>query len=184
MTAKTKSITQYKGAWVYTNGALTKVYPSESNHQIPANVSLNDFCNDVGIPEKLASDRAPELYGRNTAFLANAKSKGIDLTYAEPERNNQIWRVDLEIRELNRRTHNKMVSKGVPKCLWDFGLKYSAKLMQMLQRNNLKGRTTYEHATGKTPDISEYIDFDFHDLVWYYPGVHLSISKDNRTIGR
>ena len=54
------------------NGAFTEVYPTESNQQILVNVSLNDFCNDVGIPEKLASDRAPELYGRKSAFLANA----------------------------------------------------------------------------------------------------------------
>ena len=90
MTAKTKSITQCKGSWVYTNGAFTEVYPSESNHQIPANVSLNDLCNDVGIPEKLASDRAPELCGRKSTYLTNAKLKGIDLSYAEPERKNQI----------------------------------------------------------------------------------------------
>ena len=50
MTANTKSITQYKAAWVYTNRAFTEVYPSDSNHQIPANVSLNDFCHDVGVP--------------------------------------------------------------------------------------------------------------------------------------
>ena len=77
-----------------------------------------------------------------------------------------------------------MVSKGVPKRLWDFGLKHSAKIMQMLPRNNLRGRTAFEHVTGKTPDISEYIDFDFYDLVWYYPGVHPSISEDNRMLGR
>ena len=85
------------------------------NHQIPANVSKNDFYNNVSIPEKLASNKAPELCSRKTAFLANAKSKGIDLTYAKPERKNQIWRVDPEIREPKRRTHNKMVSKGIPK---------------------------------------------------------------------
>ena len=88
MTAKTKSITQYKGEFVYTNGAFTEIYLTELNQQIPANVSLNDFCNDVGIPEKLASDRTPELCSRKSAFLANAKLKGIDLTYADPERKN------------------------------------------------------------------------------------------------
>ena len=87
--------------FVYTNKAFTKVYPTESNQQIPANASLNDFCsNDVGIPEKLASDRSPELCSRKSTFLAHAKLKGIDLKYAEPERKNQIWRVDNEIRKL------------------------------------------------------------------------------------
>ena len=97
MTAKTKSIQQNKGAFVYTNGVFTETYPSETNQQIPANTSLNEFYQDVGIPEKLASDQAPEFWGCNSAFLKNAKGKGIDLTYAEPDRKNQIYKVDLEI---------------------------------------------------------------------------------------
>ena len=184
MASRTKSIQSNKGAFIYTNGAFTEAYPSETNQQIPANASLNDFCHDVGIPEKLASDRAPEFCGRNSEFLKNAKGKGIDLTYAEPERKNQIYKVDLEIRELRKRVHNKMRSKNVPKRLWDFCLKHSAKVMQFLPRATLNGQTGYEYVTGKTPDISEFIDFDFYDLVWYSPGAHMSISDDNREIGR
>ena len=56
--------------------------------------------------------------------------------------------------------------------------------MQLLPRNALNGRTAMEEVTGKTPDISEYCDFDFYDLVWYFPGVHPSISQDNRALGR
>jgi hypothetical protein len=41
-----------------------------------------------------------------------------------------------------------------------------------------------EEVTGKIPHISEYCDFDFYDLVWYFPGVHPSISQDNRALGR
>ena len=35
----------------------------------------------------------------------------------------------------------------------------------------LQGRheqSGYEMITGKTPDILEYFDFDFYDLVWYW----------------
>jgi hypothetical protein len=28
-------------------------------------------------------------------------------------------------------------------------------------------RTGYEEVTGQTPDISEWLDFEFHDLVWW-----------------
>ena len=57
-------------------------------------------------------------------------------------------------------------------------------MMQFIPRNSLQGRTGYEEVTGKTPDISEYCDFDFYDLVWYHSGVHPSISDDNREMGR
>ena len=43
-------------------------------------MSLNDFFNDVGIPEKLKSDRPPYLCGWNYEFLKSAKQKGIDMT--------------------------------------------------------------------------------------------------------
>jgi len=75
-----------------------------------------------------------------------------------------------------------MQSKNAPKRVWDFCLKHSAKIMQFLPRPSLNGRTGYEHVTGKTPDISEFIDFDFYDLVWYSPGAHMSISEDNQEV--
>ena len=65
-----------------------------------ANMSLNDFCNNVIIPENLKIDKAPELCGQNSEFLKSAKRKGIYLNYAEPERKNQIAPIDVDIREL------------------------------------------------------------------------------------
>ncbi len=56
--------------------------------------------------------------------------------------------------------------------------------MQFLPHEALRGRTGYEQVTGKTPDISKFLDFDFYDLVWYHPGVHPSISEDNQVLGR
>ena len=41
-----------------------------------------------------------------------------------------------------------------------------------------------ENVTGKTPDISEYCDLDFCDLVWYHPGLHPNFNDENRTLGR
>lgn len=132
MTSKTKSISQCTGAFVYTNGHFTEVYLKENNKSSSASTTLNDFCNDVGTPEKLKSDQAPEFCGRDSKFLKNAKKKGIDLTYSEPERKGQTWRVDLAIRELKKRWHHKRKVKSVPRRMWDFGLRYTAKIMQLL----------------------------------------------------
>ena len=78
--------------------------------------------------------------------------------------------IDLEIRELKKRVQHKMMEKAVPERLWDHALLHAAKIRQFLPRDQLKGRTAIETVTGKTPDISEYCDFDFYDLVWYHPG--------------
>ncbi len=100
---------------------------------------MSDFCNSVGVPEKLKSDRAPELIGKTSAFLVNAKNRGINFTFAEPERKNQIWKVDLEMRELGKQTHHKMKTKNVAKQLWDFNIQHSAKIMQFLPHDTLQG---------------------------------------------
>lgn len=106
------------------------------------------------------------------------------MTYYEPERNNQICRVDLKMRKKKRQRHEKMRTKRVLKCLWDFCLKYAAKIMQRLPRHELQGKTGYKEVTKKTADISEYCDFNFYDLAWSYARVHPSISEENRELGR
>ncbi len=127
MPARTKSVTQCTGTFLFTNGAFTEVYPSEKHTQQAASASLNEFCTNIGILEKLETDRAPEFCGQNSQFLSNAKNKGINLTYSEPECKNQIWKVDIEVRELRKRTHNKMTSKNAPSRTWDFCIKHASK---------------------------------------------------------
>ena len=41
-----------------------------------------------------------------------------------------------------------------------------------------------EHVTVKTPEITEYCDFDFYDLVWYHTGLHPNFNDENRTLSR
>ena len=130
--------------------------------------ALASFCTDVGTPKNLKSDRAKELVGRNTEFNKYERKRHINLTYAEPYRKNQIWPVDLEMRELKKRVRNKMVQKNVPSRAWDFALTHMSKVMQFIPR---------------TPDISEYGDFDFWDLVWYWPGSKPTIDEKDRQLG-
>jgi len=44
-------------------------------------------------------------------------------------------------------------------------LEWQARIMQIILQG-FNQRTAYEMVTGRTPDISEYCDFDFYDLVW------------------
>ena len=43
---------------------------------------------------------------------------------------------------------------------------HEAKIMSFLPSSEW-GRTPYEEVTGDTPDISEYLDFDFYDPVYF-----------------
>ncbi|KAL7537429.1 hypothetical protein ACHAWF_005759 [Thalassiosira exigua] len=185
MPSKAKFLSQNVGAFVISNDSFTEVYPQPDHKSISAADSLQRFCDDVGVPVNLKTDRAKEFVERMTDFMMLVKKRHINMTYAEPERKNQITRVDREIRDLKRRWHDKMRKKNVHERLWDYGLTYTGKIMQILPRSQLRDRTSMEAVTGKTPDISEFCDFDFHDLVcWYHAGVHRGVGQQNRELGR
>jgi hypothetical protein len=63
-----------------------------------------------------------------------------------------------------------MQKKNVYSQLWDSGLVYEGELLTRISRGN-DGRSGYEqveHVTGETPNISEWLDFEFYDLIWWW----------------
>ena len=106
------------------------------------------------------------------------------LRNAEKGRSNQMYAINIEIRELKKLYHRKMVECKAPKRVWEYAMEHAAKMRQFIPRNKLNDRTPIESITGNTPDVSEYLDFDFWDLVWYFPNAHPSISVDDRALGR
>lgn len=184
MTARFKSLNQSKGAYVITNGHFTETYPKETENQINSTAALREFIDDVGVPEKLKTDRAGSFIGRNSDFVRYCTKRGISQSWSEAERSNQIWKADVEIRELKKKWQESKRRRNVPPRLWDWGIKHHAKLMQFLPRQDLDGRTGYEEVVGCTPDISEYLDFEFYDLVWYFKEKHPGVADDARVLGR
>jgi hypothetical protein len=59
-----------------------------------------------------------------------------------------------------------MQKKKVRTQLWDYGLVYEGELLSKMSRGQ-DGRSGYEMVTGNTPDINEWLDFEFYDLVWW-----------------
>ncbi len=55
--------------------------------------------------------------------------------------------------------------------------------MHFITRGHNK-RSGYEMITGKTPDISEYLDFNFYDLVWYWRQPSPSLSTHDQELAR
>ena len=47
--------------------------------------------------------------------------------------------------------------------------------------HSLHGHTAYELVTGNTPDVSEYLEFEWYQLIWYYE-TH-AFPEDKRLIG-
>jgi hypothetical protein len=163
--AKVKSLLGNKCAKVFTNGKYTKVVPMTSLKE--AAESLIDFTDDVGIPETLVMDGATEFTGKHTDFIKQARQMRIKLHTAEQGRKNQNHVAEWEIGFLSKRWKLRMQKKNVCSRLWDYGLVYESKLLTRMSRGD-DGRSGYEQVTGETPNISEWLDFEFYDLVWWW----------------
>jgi hypothetical protein len=67
MQSKVKSLAQNTGAFVFTTGNFSKVYPVTSTAQ--AGEVLAEFVRDVGVPTDIRTDLASYFTGRDTDFM-------------------------------------------------------------------------------------------------------------------
>ena len=119
---------------------------------------------DVEIMQKHHTDNAPEMVGRNTPFFKRARKEGIDLATIERERPNENYGENL-VNIVKTGTAKLMFARRVPMRLWCYAMEYYCDLYSItvpgMYQN--KGRTGYEIVFGLTPDISDYIEFQFYD---------------------
>ena len=90
--------------------------------------------------------------------------QGIYLHVTNPYFHNQS-KVEGVIREMRKKCFHVIIRTKVPQRLWDYGLKWVADIMQRNygSAGSLHYRTSLEEVTGETPDISEYLDFEFYE---------------------
>jgi hypothetical protein len=164
-------------------GNLAAIYPNAFKGDLDSTESLRHFTEEIGIPANLKCNMAAAIVGQHTDFQWLVQRLGINSTYAEPYRHNQLQQVDVAIQELKQKWRNKMESRNVPRHLWCFGLEHQAHLMHFIPRGHHE-QSGYKMITGKTPDISEYLDFDFYDLVWYWRQPSPSLSEHDQELAR
>jgi hypothetical protein len=151
-------------AQLFTNGKFVHFETIERKSQ--AGEMLHSMIDEVGIPNKIISDGAREQTGKRLEFMRCVRKHRISEWRIEPYLPWQNGAED-QIQEIRRRWRLLRQRKNVPACLWDYAMVHLSKLMNLTARGR-NGRTGHEEITGKTPDISEYVDFDFYDWVWYW----------------
>ena len=169
MMFKTTSLRGNKLASVFTTDeGFVRAYPLKSKAM--AGDALDLLAQDVGIPNSIVCDNAGEFLGDNKKFRQRIRYYRINQTTIEPltPKQNPTERV---IGEVRRRTRDLIRRKLIPHRLWDYVLMYVSQLMSVTWNPKL-GRTGHEAITGDTPDISEFIDFEFYDKVWFWDSPH------------
>ncbi len=81
MFSKVVSIQGKTCAQVFTNGNSTTVHPLDSKSKVAQ--ALTEFADDVGIPDSLLSDGAPEVIGPKTDFMKEVNRLKIRLKRSE-----------------------------------------------------------------------------------------------------
>ena len=143
--------------------------------------ALTDVFQTVGVPRHMVTDGAKEL--TQGTWGKRIKEYQVKATTAEPYSQFQN-KAETLIRELKKKWKRLMINSRAPMKLWDWCLTYVADTHSLTAHPifKLDGRTPYEILTGNTPDISEYLEYDWYTPVWYLdPG---DFPGDDRKIGR
>jgi Reverse transcriptase (RNA-dependent DNA polymerase) len=179
MHARTVSLQNHKFAQIFCSEDTSFVYVVSLASKADAGQALREFCNKVGIPAVLICDGASEQKGLKTLFQETAREFDIQVHLTEPHTPQQN-RTENVIGILRRRWRYRVVMQRVSYRLWDYALVYESQIMTRTARSP-SHRTGFEKVVGRTPDISEWLDFTFYDRVWYWyqPG-----DEDNPRLGR
>jgi hypothetical protein len=162
--SKVISLRQNKCAQVFAGEGYAWVHPMISKSE--AGTALKAFAEDVGVPNRLTVDGASEQVGPKSAFYKQALFLQTKLMQTEPYTQRQNF-AENTIGRLKRKFKQRMTKLNVPKRLWDYGYVWEAEILSRTA-SGPDLRTGVERITGDTPDISEWLDFSFYDLVWVW----------------
>ena len=121
---------------------------------------------DVGIPRELLTDNTSMMTGHEVDFNKQAQFLHIKMHSIEPHNKKQN-KGEQVIGELRGRWQDKCRQKNMPRHLWDFVLVSCAEIFSYTC-NMRTQRMELERLTGDMPDISEWLDFDMYNQVWFW----------------
>ena len=105
------------------------------------------------------------MSGHDTEFMKVCRANKVVSSFTEPH---SPWQNKCEnmIGVIMKKAKARRVRRRIPNKVWDYQLVWEC---QIYSRTCHNGQNTgLEKLTGDTVDISEWIDFEFYDLVWYW----------------
>ena len=73
---------------------------------------------------------------------------------------------EIVIRIINGKAKRRIFQSNISKRVWDFGMVWEAEIYPPTVGND--GNPSLERLTGDKIDISEWLQFYFYDLVWFW----------------
>lgn len=180
--AKVKSIRGFTGGTVFCN-KLNYIHWQGFASESSTGQALRCFVQEVGVPTGMHTDNARVF--THGEFSKVAAREGIKRSTIEVGRKNEN-RAELSIRELKKRMKRAMQRHNMPLRLWCFVAEYEAAIMRFTASDlfRLRGRTPYELVHGYTPDISEYLEFELYEPVFYWDDERVGFPESEKKLGR
>ena len=158
-------------------GNYVEVYPMKSKAH--AHHTLDRFLHEVGIPIELLTDGAKELIVADWGNLC--RKHRIHQVTTEPH---SPWQNPAELSGgiIKRQVRQAMITTNTPVRLWDYCWEYKARIRSRTASNHilLDNTTPFEKVHGYTPNIGEFVSFDWYQWIWY----HEPISPEKSLLGR
>lgn len=128
--------------------------------------TITQLIRDYGAPEHLRFDGASVQTGPKTRCMSAIRKNEIKYHVSGPRRPNENP-TEHSIHEVKKCWYRIMLKRRVPARLWDYGFAWVCETENICAHLSkyAEGRTPLEIITGDTPDVSEYLDFDFYDWV-------------------
>ena len=141
-------------------------YPIQKINGDHVGDTLMQFISNYGAPEHLTFDGASVQTGPKARFVDAIRKYEIKYHVSGPRRPNENP-AEQSIHEVKKRWYRVMLKKKAPARLWDYGFTWVCETENICANMSkyAEGRTPIEIITGETPDISEYMDFEFYDWV-------------------
>ena len=135
-------------------------------HRKLAHESLDEFFQQVGIPQVIIPDNAKEL--TQGEFRKKCKRAQCPIHPIEAYTSNANL-AESVIRELMRHYTRTMTDKNPSEVVWDYCLEWCSLIRSHTALNIrlLNGQVPATKMTGDTCDISFLAEFGFYDWVWY-----------------
>ena len=165
---KVKSLSQHKCPQEYATDDFATAYPVQVERFI--GITLGLCAEDMGIPREMVTDNAMAMTGSETEFAKQAHFQRIKMKSIEPYHSRQN-KGEWIIGELHRCWCDKRRKKNMPCQLWDNTLVCCAEILSRTY-NHKTQRTGLEHLAGDMPDISESLDFNLYNKVWFWDSPH------------
>lgn len=154
---------------------LIQVFANKGNYVKPyflkakseAHHALDMFIHDVGVPSEILTDNAKEL---SEGLWKKLCSKHyVKQRFTEPH---SPWQnaSELAIGIIKRKVRSLMRRTNTPARLWDYCWSYVCEVRALTASEHpyLEGVTPFEKVHGYSPNISEFIVFQWYEWVWYH----------------